>query len=795
LRRLAQLAALFSCTGVTQAQIGLPSGSPISRPITLFQTKYRLRAGDRVAVAVPQETLEFVRGAKSRVVSVNGGTRKGLAIGPNRDGDQIMLAASLTAPPGEYSVNIAALSDAGEQRTATVDVVVEPPQAVPSSSSSPPVVLVNGFQFSLTGGCSISSTTPPSMDTFGNLQTTLMNAGLTVYFFDNCVESPNQGPIESLGNDFAQFVDMLQSGGAPVPQVDVVVHSMGGLIVRSYLAGLQTDGTLVPPANPKIRKFIEIATPNFGSFIASLGSGSQPAEMTPGSSFLWSLATWNQGGDDLRGVDALAVIGNLGYAPSSGFPPANGSDGVLTLTSGSLGFTRDLSRVRILPYCHTDFSEIDQIVVDCLGSSIAKAPETASIVSSFLANTTAWQSVGTAPAQDPLLSKYGGIYFTSETNTRQPVNLSNVTFGTATLNNGGASGVVFYNDFIQGTNTFSENKGQLSCGPFTEPAGHFTTLRCKSGPQISSVGPLLASQPGWVVESGAPITIHGAGFGHTQCATCTVSIDSGTALKVSSWSDQAITALLPLSANTAVTKLSVQNAAGSDYITFLSAPAPAITGTVSSASGTITTLAPASIATAYGSNFSVGTNATTVTVTDSAGSQQTATLFYVSAGQINFLVPSGTALGTAQVTVMNGAGLEASINVQIANVAPGIFELNTSALAAAIAVIHAPDGTKKFQNVYQHGASNAIIPLPIDLSTGPVTLELYGTGIRNAKKVTAMVGNQSVPVTFAGAQPTFMGLDQVNIGPIPQSLAGSGPTNIVLTADGHTANTVNVTFK
>jgi len=549
------------------------------------------------------------------------------------------------------------------------------------------------------------------MDTFGNLQTTLMNAGITVYFFDNCVESPTQGPIESLGNDLAQFLNMLQSGGAAVPQVDVVAHSMGGLIVRSYLAGLQTDGTLSPPTNPGIRKFIEIATPNFGSFLASLGSGSQPGEMTPGSSFLWALGTWNQGGDDLRGVDALAIIGNLGYAPSSGFPPAQASDGVVTLTSASLGFTRDLSRVRILPYCHSDFDEIDQLVVDCLGSSVVKAPETASIVSSFLANTTSWQSVGSAPAQDPWLSQYGGIYFTSENATRQTVNLSSVTFGAATLNNGGASGVVFYNDFIQGTDTFSENNGQLSCGPFTEPVGYFVALRCKPSPLISSVGPLAASVPGWAVRSGTTISINGIGFGQQQCSTCSVSIYPNIPLNVSSWSDQKITASLPLY-NTSALGLSVQTATGSDYITFLSVPAPAITGTVSSASGTITKLAPASIATAYGSNFTVGANTTTVTVTDSTGAQQTATLFYVSAGQINFLVPSGTALGTAQVTVTNGAGLQASINVPITNVAPGIYELNASALAAAIAVIHAPDGTKKFQAVYQHGPSNAIIPLP-----------------------------------------------------------------------------------
>ena len=53
----------------------------------------------------------------------------------------------------------------------------------------------------------------------------------------------------------------------------------------------------------------------------------------------------------------------------------------------------------------------------------------------------------------------------------------------------------------------------------------------------------------------------------------------------------------------------------------------------------------------------------------------------------------------------------------------------------------------------------------------------------------------SVPVLFAGAQGTFAGEDQVNIGPLPRSLAGQGNVNLILAADGQAANVVNVTFK
>jgi uncharacterized protein (TIGR03437 family) len=56
------------------------------------------------------------------------------------------------------------------------------------------------------------------------------------------------------------------------------------------------------------------------------------------------------------------------------------------------------------------------------------------------------------------------------------------------------------------------------------------------------------------------------------------------------------------------------------------------------------------------------------------------------------------------------------------------------------------------------------------------------------------VAGAGVPSSF-GAQSQYVGLDQVNIGPLPRSLEGSGSVNIVLMADGETANTVNVTIK
>jgi len=241
------------------------------------------------------------------------------------------------------------------------------------------------------------------------------------------------------------------------------------------------------------------------------------------------------------------------------------------------------------------------------------------------------------------------------------------------------------------------------------------------------------------------------------------------------------------------------------------APLPPFTVALSTA-GQVEPFAAQSIVSAYvsasGADLATGTasasslplptslDGTTVTVTDSAGAARLASLFYVSPLQVNFEIPAGTAVGTASVSIQSQSGTAQTATIQIGNVSPGLFELNGAGLVAAWVLPVISGAQQPLQPVYQI-ASGAVVPLPINLglSTNQVYLEMYGTGIRNASNVTATVGSFSVPVLYAGAAPGFAGEDQVNIGPLPQALAGAGSVNIVLTADGQAANTVNVTIQ
>jgi hypothetical protein len=218
------LALLTFCAVAATAQ----SQSHIVRPMALHQTRYRLRAGESTAIVAPRETLDFVRDAKSRTARIVGNDHARFVVGTRRRSNDVVLAASLTAQPGEYQVEISALNAAGEGRYATVDVVLDPPETVPSTATKPPVVLLDGWSinFSNSNGYCSTDTLDPTAGTFGYLPTVLQGDGVpVVYLFDNCVECPDCY-IEDIGNVLPQVLSQIRyDNGSLVPQVDLVGES------------------------------------------------------------------------------------------------------------------------------------------------------------------------------------------------------------------------------------------------------------------------------------------------------------------------------------------------------------------------------------------------------------------------------------------------------------------------------------------------------------------------------------------------------------------------------------------
>ncbi len=242
--------------------------------------------------------------------------------------------------------------------------------------------------------------------------------------------------------------------------------------------------------------------------------------------------------------------------------------------------------------------------------------------------------------------------------------------------------------------------------------------------------------------------------------------------------------------------------------------APVLTSTCAASYMGNAPLAAGSIASGFGRNLASATEAasaiplpttlanTTLSIRDSAGVERLAPLFFVSPGQINYLVPDATAPGRATVTVTSGTLAPVTGTLDVVPVAPGIFTANQDGkgVPAAEAIAVAPDQTQTRLPVAQCGAApGSCVAAPIDLGPEGSTLilALYGTGIRGRSSlaaVTARIGPYDAPVQYAGAQPSFVGLDQVNL-LVPRALAGLGAVDVVLSVDGRAANTVQVNIR
>ncbi len=154
---------------------------------------------------------------------------------------------------------------------------------------SPPIILIHGWN----GG----EFTWPSPARLKHLEQQL---GRDIVFFNyrTGIVANRYPPIEVLEEQLDRFL-------LSYKQVDIVAHSMGGLLVRQYLSH---------HAENPVRRLVFLSTPHFGSHASQVLTGLasvsavgnvQAAEIQPGSDFLWQLNT--QQGAELENVETLNI--------------------------------------------------------------------------------------------------------------------------------------------------------------------------------------------------------------------------------------------------------------------------------------------------------------------------------------------------------------------------------------------------------------------------------------------------------------------------------------------------------
>ena len=189
-----------------------------------------------------------------------------------------------------------------------------------------------------------------------------------------------------------------------------------------------------------------------------------------------------------------------------------------------------------------------------------------------------------------------------------------------------------------------------------------------------------------------------------------------------------------------------------------------------------------------------------ISILGTTGQQAAASLIAIAQGMVSFLVPAGLPDGPATVTLRRGEVIVATGSIRIARVSAGIFTANATGegAPAGLAVVVNRAGEQRIEALFQRFAGkDRFEPAPLDVggSAEDFYLVLFGTGFRaaSAARVSATAGGISIPVQAAQAHSTFAGLDQLNLGPLPRSLAGArGELDLEIAVESTPANRVTI---
>jgi uncharacterized protein (TIGR03437 family) len=170
-----------------------------------------------------------------------------------------------------------------------------------------------------------------------------------------------------------------------------------------------------------------------------------------------------------------------------------------------------------------------------------------------------------------------------------------------------------------------------------------------------------------------------------------------------------------------------------------------------------------------------------------------APVYFVSAGQVNFVVPNGATGNSATVAVTNNGVASNTVAVPLQNTSPGIFSVDGSGTGdgmvthASGVLVNAKNPAKKGETVTIYVAGlGAVTPQPADGVPGAANpLSNINTS------VTVTIGGQAVTIAFAGLAPGFPGLYQLNV-TIPATLSGSGSLPLAIETADTFSDQVNI---
>ncbi len=154
-----------------------------------------------------------------------------------------------------------------------------------------------------------------------------------------------RGKFRSI-RDFGQMLagvveEVLSQTGSS--QVDLVGQSMGGLVIRSYLANNS--------ARSKVRRVVTLGSPHAGSKLAVFGKGTAAKEMIPGSPFLETLNQDLQVPQGGRIYAIYSIVDNLVLPNESAKLTGEGVTNIETGIVNHVGLAYSKRTARLVRQC------------------------------------------------------------------------------------------------------------------------------------------------------------------------------------------------------------------------------------------------------------------------------------------------------------------------------------------------------------------------------------------------------------------------------------------------------------
>ena len=393
----------------------------------------------------------------------------------------------------------------------------------------------------------------------------------------------------------------------------------------------------------------------------------------------------------------------------------------------------------------------------------------AQIVRSFLANTPAWQSLGTQPSADPFLSRYGGgLLALKGTNDVYFTDLTTVQYDNAagSLIKGPSASVasIFYTEFAgAGSHNFSmtHSNGQVTTGTGTLVEGSDRPLLFKFGPVITGVQSATPTGLGGLtVASPSTIHVYGGGFSGSGLQLTA----NGVALPVASSTDQQITATLPGGYNRLV-KLEVSNSNGQHTVNIMTAaatlpPSISLSATHASFAYTLGASAPAAqsvtIANSGGGtlSWSAASGASWLTVSPASGTGARTLTLGINTGGLSAQTYNGSITVTASGAANSPQTISVTLAVGAAQQPPSLslsatkasFSYTLGGTAPASQTVNVTNGGGGTL-AWSASSGSSWLTVSPGSGTGSGTLTL---GI-NTAGLTAQTYNGAVTVTASGA--------------------------------------------